>query len=192
MPKQKGRAVVISSVSGGGKSTLIRLLCERRPDIRVAITATTRPPRPGEVNGVHYYFYSEDRFRECLRNEEFLEHAIVHGNLYGIPRAPVISSLDAGAVVILVIDVQGFQTLRQVLKDRMISIFLLPPDREEWEARLRGRGTETEEKIRQRLEMGRRELELAGEYDFRVINDDLNRATDEVLSIIEAACACRS
>lgn len=184
-PGLQSRLIVISSVSGGGKTSLIRLLQRNHPELQVAITATSRTPRPEEVDGVHYYFYSPDEFKERLQRNEFLEHALVHGHYYGIPEGPVLEKLDAGFSVILNIDIQGRRTVKEKFADRMISIFLLPPDREIWEDRLRTRGTESEASIQVRLQQGLEEMQCAPEYDYRVTNDILERAAGEISFILE-------
>jgi len=133
--QQKGAVIVISSVSGGGKTTLIHRLLERSERLQVAITATTRAPRAGEVDAVHYYFYSEEEFQKKIERDEFIEHAFVHGNHYGVPLLPVLACLREGKSVILNIDVQGMITIKQKLNDSMISFFLQPPSLEIWEER---------------------------------------------------------
>lgn len=182
----KSRVVVISSVSGGGKTSLIRLLVRNHPELWVAVTATSRAPRDEEIHGVDYFFYTEPEFQVHLKNKEFLEHAYVHGNHYGVPQGPVLEKLEQGRSVILNIDFQGMRTVRERLKDRVVSVFILPPNREEWENRLRSRATDSEEQIRRRLEQGELEMQVAPEYDYRVVNDVLERATGEVSAILES------
>ena len=182
---KKARVVVISSVSGGGKTSLIGVLTRMRPGLHTAITATSRPPRPGEENGVHYHFYTPEQFAQMIDAGEFVEYAVVHGNYYGIPRAPLFASLEAGRSVILNIDVQGMRHISEELGERMISVFIMPPSPKVWEERLRNRATDPEEVIRRRLEEGRLEIKAAGEYDYRVVNEVLEVAAGEVNAILE-------
>lgn len=185
MSAKRSKVVVISSVSGGGKTSLIRLLLRNNQSLHSAITATSRPPRPGEIDAVDYYFFSREEFEARIARGEFLEHALVHGNYYGVPMKPVEEKLAQGISVILNIDVQGMRSVRERFKGRVVSIFLLPPDRDTWETRLRERATNTESEIRLRLEEGLREMAAAEEYDYRVVNDFLEQAAGEVSAILE-------
>ncbi|MCB1174651.1 MAG: guanylate kinase [Leptospiraceae bacterium] len=180
----QARVIVISSVSGGGKTTLINKLREQFPDLRPAITATTRKPRPGELDGDHYYFYSKEAFEKQIAAGGFLEHAFVHGNHYGVPRPPVEAELQKGNSVILNIDVQGMRAVKEQLSDRVFTVFILPPDMDIWEERLRSRKTESEEQLKMRLQQGALELEAAFEYDYRIMNKDLNRAVQELIQVL--------
>lgn len=176
--------IIISSVSGGGKTSLISRLIRDHTDLHVAVTATSRAPRANEVEGKHYFFYDAADFEHKIQAGEFLEHARVHGNYYGVPAAPVEAKLADGISVILNIDVQGMRTVKERMGDRVLSIFLLPPDRESWEDRLRNRGTDSEEDIQLRLEQGIGEMAAADEYDYQITNDMLERATGEVSFIL--------
>lgn len=180
----KGRVVVLSSVSGGGKTSLARLLRARHSDLHVGITATSRPPRSGEKHGKHYYFYPEAKFLDMIRHDEFLEHAQVHGNYYGVPRRSVEEVLEAGDSILLTIDVQGWRNVKERLGGVVLSIFLKPPSTAVWEQRLRDRGTDSEEAIRMRLAEGQRELMAAPEYDYEVINQSLDGTLLEVSTIL--------
>jgi len=183
--KQQARAIIVSSVSGGGKTTIIDEIRRRRPELGTAVTATSRSPRGQEKHGVHYYFYSREEFEEKLRAGEFLEHALVHGNYYGVPRGPVREKIDNGSSLFLNIDFQGKKSVVESLgRDRTLTIFILPPDEKVWEERLRGRATDTEEAIQRRLEDGKQELSHASEYDYRVVNEDLNQAVEKCLEIL--------
>ena len=184
MLKSGPRLIIISSVSGGGKTSLISRLIRDHSDLHVAVTATSRAPRPNEVDGQHYYFYSPEEFERKIAAHEFLEFARVDGNYYGVPAAPVEKKLAEGISVILNIDVQGMRTIKERLGERVLSIFLLPPDRTVWEERLRKRGTDSEEDIELRLEQGIGEMAAADEYDYQVINDMLEKATGEVSFIL--------
>ncbi len=167
---KRGVLFVFSGPSGVGKDTLKAKLFEEFADrIAYSVSATTRGPREGEVDGKDYFFISRQEFERRVKNNEFLEHAEFAGNSYGTPRAYVEKLLDSGMNVVLEIDVQG---ALQVMKSmpECVSVFILPPSFEELEHRLRGRGTETEEKVRERLETAKRELPYAPQYDYQIVN----------------------
>ena len=167
---KRGVLFVFSGPSGVGKGTLKAKLFEEFADrIAYSVSATTRGPREGEVDGKDYFFISSQEFERRVKNNEFLEHAEFAGNCYGTPRAYVEKLLDSGMNVVLEIDVQG---ALQVMKSmpECVSVFILPPSFEELEHRLRGRGTETEEKVRERLETAKRELPYAPRYDYQIVN----------------------
>ena len=167
---KKGILFVFSGPSGVGKGTLkAKLFEEFAGRIAYSVSATTRGPREGEVDGKDYFFISRQEFERRVKNNEFLEHAEFAGNCYGTPRAYVEKLLDSGMNVVLEIDVQG---ALQVMKSmpECVSVFILPPSFEELEHRLRGRGTETEEKVRERLETAKRELPYAPQYDYQIVN----------------------
>lgn len=187
---KSGILVIVSGPSGAGKSTIIGGVSERRTDLRFSVSATTRQPRPGETDGVNYYFKTRDEFQEMIRQDAFLEHAEYVGNFYGTPAAPVERDLAQGYCVILDIEVQGAMQVMEKRPDA-VSIFLCPPSLEELERRLRGRGTDTEEKICQRLETARREYALANQYGYIIINDDIDTAVRELDAVITAE-RCRS
>jgi guanylate kinase len=180
----KSRAIVISSVSGGGKTTIINRLREKYPFLRIAVTATTRVPRKGEIDGVHYHFFSRQEFEVKIEKNEFLEYAVVHGNYYGIPYSSVSSVLESGDSVILNIDVQGMLTVKERLRERVITFFIMPPDQKVWEERLRNRKLDSEEDILLRLEDGRREMEMRHSYDHVIVNDDLEDAVESISEIL--------
>ncbi len=167
---KRGVLFVFSGPSGVGKGTLKAKLFEEFADqIAYSVSATTRGPREGEVDGKDYFFISRQEFERRVKNNEFLEHAEFAGNCYGTPRAYVEKLLDSGMNVVLEIDVQG---ALQVMKSmpECVSVFILPPSFEELEHRLRGRGTETEEKVRERLGTAKRELPYAPQYDYQIVN----------------------
>ena len=167
---KRGVLFVFSGPSGVGKGTLkAKLFEEFAGRIASSVSATTRGPREGEVDGKDYFFISRQEFERRVKNNEFLEHAEFAGNCYGTPRAYVEKLLDSGMNVVLEIDVQG---ALQVMKSmpECVSVFILPPSFEELEHRLRGRGTETEEKVRERLETAKRELPYAPQYDYQIVN----------------------
>lgn len=190
MKHDRGILIVLSGPSGAGKSTVIAALMKRRDDIRFSVSATTRPPRPGETDGKDYFFISREEFDRMIGTDAFLEHAEYVSNRYGTPAAPVEENLTAGYNVLLDIEVQGAE---QVLKKRpdAVSVFLCPPSLAELERRLRGRGTDAEEKIKSRLETARREYDKANNYTYIVVNDDAERAAAELDAIITAGL-CRS
>ncbi len=186
----KGVLVIVSGPSGAGKSTIISRVSQLRPDIRFSVSATTRDPRPGEIDGVNYYFKTQEEFWEMIKLDAFLEHAEYVGNSYGTPAAPVDNDLAQGYNVILDIEVQGAAQVMEKRPDA-VSIFLCPPSLEELERRLRGRGTDTEEKIRDRLMAAHREYSQAHKYSYIIINDDADTAVRELDAIITAE-RCRS
>ena len=180
---RKGNLFVLSGPSGAGKGTLVSRLLTAMPDAWVSISATTRQPRPGERDGVSYYFMDQSRFDELVSQGGFLEWVTVHGNSYGTLKSSVQEHMDTGFQVILEIDVQGALQVREAMPQAHL-IFIEPPSLEELERRLRGRGTETEAIIRKRMKTSKVELAHKMEYDIRVVNDDLNRATDELVAYI--------
>jgi guanylate kinase len=180
----KGPLLILSGPSGSGKSTVIRrLLASPDPPLRLSVSATTRPPRAAEQDGVHYRFWSPEKFVRAVEAGEFLEWARVHDHCYGTPREEVDPWRERGMGVILDIDVQGAAQVRKHCP-AAVSIFLRTSSLETYERRLRERGTETEESIQKRLATARVELARAGEYDFQVVNDDLETAVAAVRDII--------
>jgi guanylate kinase len=179
-----GPLFILSGPSGSGKTTVLqKLLHPGDLPLRLAVSATTRPLRPNEQDGVHYHFWTRERFEEAIRNAEVLEWAQVHGNYYGTLRQEVEPYRRQGIGVILAIDVQGAAQIRRQCPDA-VSIFLQAPSFEEYERRLRHRQSETEESIQRRLATARRELEHVGEYQYVVVNDDLERAVAELRRLI--------
>lgn len=181
----KGSLVIISGPSGAGKGTLVDRLVARVPHVWVSVSATTRPPRPHEVDGQDYYFLTPGEFSERIEAGEFLEWAEVHGNRYGTLASTVRSHLDRGLDVILEIDPQGAMQVKRLMPDAVL-VFIIAPSMEELERRIRARGAETDEQIRTRLATAVRELQLVETYDHVVENDDVARATDELVAIIES------
>lgn len=179
---RRGRLIVISGPTASGKSTLWRRLVAR-PGVAFSVSATTRPPRPGEVDGRDYRFIGQGEFDRRVAAGEFLEWARVHGRCYGTLRAEVERELAAGKDLVLEIDVQGAEQIRASGLEA-VSIFVEPPSLEALEERLRARGTEGEEEIRRRLAIVRAEMEHAPHYDHRVVNDDLERMVAEVEAIL--------
>jgi guanylate kinase len=178
--------VVVSGPSGVGKTTLVDRLMERTAlPLRRAVTATTRCPRDGEIDGASYHFWTRDKFLKAIDDGRMLEHAEVHGrNLYGTPRSEVDEHRAVGKGVILVIDVQGAKSIRERYPGDHLSVFITAPDLPELEARLRNRKTESEETVQQRLDSARRELARAGEFDRVIVNRDLDAAVGELEDLI--------
>ena len=181
---KRGKLLVLSGPSGCGKGTVLRALMAGREDMMFSVSATTRAPRPGEVNGREYYFVSRERFAEMVEQGELLEHAEFVGNCYGTPRAPVLEQLEKGRHVLLDIEVQGAAQVKKAMPEA-VTVFLCPPSLKELERRLRGRGTETEETILRRLKTAEYEMTLAPEYDYTVVNDEVERAAAVLAEILE-------
>ena len=179
MSAQDSKLFVISGPSGAGKGTLVTRVRERRSNLGLTVSATTRAPRKGEVDGVNYFFLTREEFDRRVANGEFVEWAEVHGNCYGTLVSEVQSKLASGSSLILEIDVQGALQVKAVL------IFIKPPSLEVLRERLVGRGTETPETIELRMANAADELALADRYDDVVVNDDLDRATDELVRVLD-------
>lgn len=189
MSEKRGKLIVISGPSGAGKSTVIQKLMEMRSDLCFSVSATTRAPREGEVEGTDYFFVTRDMFERMVRHGELLEHAEYVGNYYGTPSRYVEQRRAAGKHVLLDIEVQGASQVRSRVQDA-ITIFVIPPNLETLRQRLRDRGTDSDTVIQNRLKRARAEYKEATFYDYIVINDDPDEAAHELDSIITAAC-CR-
>lgn len=178
---------VLSSPSGAGKTTLSRRLLTEDGDITLSVSATTRPPRPGEVDGVDYYFVTSERFAEMVASDDLLEWATVFGNRYGTPRGPVEAALHEGRDVLFDIDWQGTQQLQQTdAASDLVRVFILPPDLAELERRLQGRATDPAEVIAGRMARARDEISHWGEYDYILVNDDADLCLAELRAILKA------
>lgn len=184
--QRRGLMLVLSSPSGAGKTTLSRWLLKSEPNLTMSVSATTRSPRPGEQHGREYYFVGVGEFQRMVKDHEFLEHAEVFGNFYGTPKQPVMEALTNGQDVLFDIDWQGAQQLRALAGEDMVSVFILPPSREELERRLRGRAEDTPEVIAKRMAKADNEISRWSEYDYVVINDDVQAAQAKIASILSA------
>jgi guanylate kinase len=186
---RRGVCLVLCAPSGGGKGTITEALLAREPGLHRSVSVTTRTPRPGEVDGVHYHFITQDAFSAAEQNGELLEWARVlrgtHG--YGTPRTPVETALAAGEDMVFDIDWQGFRQMRERLPDDVVGVFILPPALDVLEQRLRARGGESDAEIDRRMRLARDEISHWREFDHVVINDQLDRTVDEVTCILHAA-----
>ena len=182
---RKGLLILISGPSGTGKGTVCDLLRKNHPEISYSISATTRQPRPGEQDGVNYYFYDKEKFRQMIDAGELLEWAEVYGNYYGTPKQKVLDRLNAGEDILLEIDTQGALNVMKAMPEGLF-IFLLPPSLEELANRLKGRGTETEESLQRRLGAAVDEIKIAHNYRYVVVNDEVEAAEKAIAGIIEA------
>ena len=186
-PKRRGLLIILSSPSGAGKSTLSRRLLEVDPEMRFSVSATTRPPRPGEQDGRDYFFKSRREFEAMVEAGEMLEYAEVFGNFYGTPRAPVESETREGQDVLFDVDWQSEQQIRNSpLADSVVSIFILPPSIAELESRLRARGQDSGEVVASRMAKSRDEISHWAEYDYVLVNETLSTCEAELRAIIEA------
>jgi guanylate kinase len=179
-----GRLFVISGPSGAGKGTVIRRLLADKPELALSISATTRPLRPGERNGIDYQFVSVPEFLGMRDRGEFLESAQVYGNYYGTPRPPVEAALSGGRDVLLELDIQGAASVKRA-KPEAVLVFIEPPSFDDLRERIRGRGTENPEALFKRLEAAYEEVRSKGTYDHIIINDEVDRAADELARIID-------
>ncbi|MBN9598682.1 MAG: guanylate kinase [Afipia sp.] len=183
---RRGLMFVLSSPSGAGKSTLSRMLMEHTSGIRMSVSVTTRPMRPGEVDGQHYHFIDKAKFDVMVRDGELLEHAPVFDNHYGTPRAPVEAALTSGQDVLFDIDWQGTQQLREKARADVVSVFILPPSAADLEKRLHTRAQDSDEVIRGRMSRASHELSHWAEYDYVVVNHELDVAFAEIRTILRA------
>lgn len=186
---RRGLMYVLSSPSGAGKTTITRALLKQNTDLMISISATTRQRRAGEVQGQDYHFVDTSMFNEMIDNGQMLEHAKVFGNYYGTPRGPVEKALDEGKDVIFDIDWQGTQQLREMARDDLVTVFILPPSARELEKRLRNRSKdtlETETQIRERMGKATDEMMHYSEYDYVLINEDIDATIEQAQMILDA------
>ncbi|MGN1120417.1 MAG: guanylate kinase [Oscillospiraceae bacterium] len=183
MRMNKGLLFVVSAPAGCGKDTILEQLFKKTDTVGYSVSATTRAPREGEVNGVHYFFKTREEFEQMIRDSEVLEYTEYCGNYYGTPKKGVEELLAQGKDVILKIEVEGAMNIKRIFPECCL-VFILPPSLAELERRLRKRGTETEEKILQRTAQARNELEFAKNYDYLIVNGELEEAVDDLLAVI--------
>ncbi|OMG53020.1 guanylate kinase [Azonexus hydrophilus] len=181
-----GNLYVVAAPSGAGKTTLVRMLLEREPAVHLSISFTTRAPRPGEQNGREYHFVAVDAFRGMISRDEFLEWAEVHGNFYGTSKKWISDQLAEGHDVLLEIDWQGAQQVRKLFPEA-IGVFILPPSMDELTRRLTGRGTDAPDVIERRLAAAEAEMRHVGEFDYVIINDQLDQALDDLRAIVRCS-----
>ena len=184
--RRRGLLIVLSSPSGAGKTTISRMLLEAEPDITMSISATTRPRRPGEVDDVDYHFVDDPEFDRMIAAGDFVEWAYVFGYRYGTPKAPVKQALRDGRDILFDIDWQGARQLEPDFREHLVTIFLLPPSMGELERRLRERGTDSEEVIRDRMRRANEEINHWAEYEYVLVNHDTDRCLSQVTAILEA------
>ena len=182
---RRGKTFIICGPSGVGKGTVVARLLASYPKLYFSVSATTRPPRPGEVDGKHYHFLSREQFQRWIDEDALLEHEEFVGNLYGTPKLYVDKAMDQGRDVILDIEIQGAEQVHR-RRPEAIRIYVAPPSWAELERRLIGRGTEDMEKVRRRLERGKEEFAVARDFDYFVINDTVDRAVEELRAILLA------
>ena len=181
----RGLLIVVSGASGTGKGTVCKKLLSELPNVHYSISATTRKPRQGEVDGREYYFISEDDFKQWIADGKFLEYAEVYGNFYGTPLTKIEERLNRGEDVLLEIDVQGALNVKRKCPDG-VYIFLLPPSLNELKRRIEGRGSETPDSLKRRLQNAVAEIQIGREYDYAVVNDTIENAAAQIKSILVA------
>jgi guanylate kinase len=180
----RGRLIVVAGPTAVGKGTVVARIRDKHPEVRFSVSATTRAPRPGETDGVHYIFVSNDEFDRMVAAKQMLEWAVVHGhNRYGTPRAPIVEALERGDSIILEIDIQGARQVKGTMPEAIL-VFLLPPSWEELVRRLESRGTEDSAEQARRLETARTELAAQDEFDETIVNDDVDRAAEAVVHLM--------
>ena len=182
----KGGVFIVAGPSGSGKDTLFKELFKKRPDIRFSISSITRPMRVGEVEGEKYNFITREKFESMLENDELLEYNVYIGNYYGTPKGPVIDAVEKGQDILIEVDVNGAKAIREKMPEA-VSIFIMPPSYAELKRRLSGRGTESEEVIEKRMHESLSEIKRADEFDFIVVNDDINKAVDDLIEVITSS-----
>jgi guanylate kinase len=178
--------IVLAGPTAVGKGTVVKYILEHYPNVHLSVSATTRAPRPGEVEGESYYFLTHEQFDEMIAGGDMLEYAVVHGqNKYGTPKQPVVAALAAGRQVILEIDIQGARQVKKAWPEAKL-VFIAPPTWDELVSRLKGRGTETADEQARRLETAKLELSAQDEFDYVVINDEVARCASEVVDLMQA------
>lgn len=191
MNTKKGMLVILSAPSGCGKDTVFKELCKVRNDCVESVSATTRSPREGEVNGVNYYFKSKEEFENMIQNNKLLEYASYNNCYYGTPIEGVQKAIDDGKICFLIIEVQGAKNVMNMMKD-CISIFLLPPSIDTLKQRLSNRGTESEEMINNRLAIAESEIKNADNYKYKIVNNELEKAVEEINNLLNKELEARN
>lgn len=184
--KRRGLMLILSSPSGAGKTTISRMLLDRDPEINLSVSATTRPKRPGEIDGTHYHFVNQGEFDRMVAEDEFYEWAAVFGHCYGTPKATIRAGLKEGQDFLFDIDWQGTQQLYQKDQQDVVRVFILPPSLDELQRRLTGRGTDSAEVIEARMQRARAEISHWDGYDYVVVNDDVEACYEKVRAILQA------
>lgn len=182
--KNEGILLILSSPSGAGKTTISEKLLEQSTDLVMSVSMTTRKPRPGEVNGKDYFFVTEEKFHELCKAGQMLEYAKVFENFYGIPKDFIEQNLSSGISVLLNIDWQGAFHLFEILREKVVSVFILPPSMQELRLRLQRRNSDDEIEIERRLAEAQKEISKSNKYDYVIINDDLDKSVEEIKSIL--------
>lgn len=181
----RGRLIVVAGPTAVGKGTVVARIRDKHPEVRFSVSATTRSPRPGEVDGEHYFFVTEKQFDELVSSHQMLEWALVHGqNRYGTPRGPIVAALESGDSIILEIDIQGARQVKAAMPEAIL-VFLLPPSWEELVRRLESRGTESAEEQSRRLETAKTEFDAQHEFDETIVNDDVDAAAEAVVHLMK-------
>lgn len=183
MLNRKGLLLVVSGPSGAGKGTICKALLNKNDQIKLSVSATTRKPRNGEVHGVNYFFIEKEEFTKMIENGEFLEYAQIYDNFYGTPKAAIIECLEKGQDVILEIEMKGARQIKEVYPEGVF-IFVLPPSLEELKSRIVGRGTETQEEIEKRFSCAFEEINQIVNYDYFIVNEDIEKSVSDVEAII--------
>lgn len=184
--RSKGALFILSSPSGAGKSSLARALTQSDNNLQLSISATTRLPRPDEIDGMHYHFYSLDKFNDLARNQKFIEYNTIYGNQYGTPKQAVIDILGQKQDVLFDVDTQGMVSIKVSNLAQVVSIFVLPPSLAELESRLQRRAQDTADVVARRLQMAKSEISLAPLYDYVIVNEKFDDALEQIQSIISA------
>ncbi|MBQ2265986.1 MAG: guanylate kinase [Clostridia bacterium] len=182
----KGGVFIVAGPSGSGKDTLFKELFKKRPDIKFSISSITRAMRVGEVEGEKYNFITREKFEDMLKNDELLEYNVYIGNYYGTPKAPVVAAIENGEDILIEVDVNGAKSIREKMPEA-VSIFIMPPSYKELKRRLSGRGTESEEVIEKRMHESLSEIARATEFDYIVVNDNIDEAVDDIIEIIQSS-----
>ena len=181
----KGRLIIVSGPSGSGKDTILKKVFEKMPEIKFSISTITRPMREGEVEGEKYHFVSREYFEEMIKNDLLLEYNNYVGNYYGTPKAPVDEAVENGGEIIIEVDINGARNIKKKAENA-VSVFIMPPSFEVLKSRLSGRGTDSAEVIEQRLHTALEEIAAAVEYDFIIVNDNLDEAVEDFIAVIKA------